>query len=48
MKFDGDGHGHSNGHSNGYSYGDGTALTTTDGDGWVIHILTAPAVRGSL
>jgi hypothetical protein len=24
--------------------GDGTVLTTTDGDGWVIHILTTAAV----
>ena len=39
MKFNGYGYG------NGYGNGHGTALTTTDGDGWVIHILTAPAVR---
>jgi hypothetical protein len=35
-----DGHGDGRGH--------GTALTTTDGDGWVIHILTAPVIKGGL
>jgi len=29
----------------GYGYGD-AALTNTDGDGWVIHILTTPGVKG--
>ena len=34
----------------GYGVGIGyvTALTTTDGDGWIIHILTAPVIKGGL
>ena len=43
----GSGSGYGDGKGNGYGtgYGYGTALTSTDGDGCVIHILTTPTTK---